>query len=155
MMLYGYVSELISCTVSLTCQAPAILTPSWLLRLPTCSFYQPHASFCKYRHAYFFISLRCAQLHPREALPDNAIQESTPSLGSMSLPCPVFLHGTYYHLDAPCCHRPSIPAGGDRLECRIRQRRNLSILFSIISSFSRRVPYRVGIQYTFAECSSF
>lgn len=40
---------------------------------------------------------------------------------------------------APCCHGASIPICRDRLECRILQWRNSTLLFSIISSSSRRV----------------
>lgn len=79
--------------------APAILTTSPFLKLPSCPLYQSGTSF-RQVSTRLLLPFKCAQCHPTEVLPDTPIEESIAPLHSRSLPGPIFLHGAYCH---PAC----------------------------------------------------
>lgn len=126
-------------TVSFTHIAPAILTISPFLKLPSHSLYQPGTSFLQASTCSLLYFIQVCSTSPQRSPPCNPIQDSIPPARSMSLPCPVFFMVLITSWYAPCCHGASILICRDRLQCRILQWRNLTILFSIISSFSRKV----------------
>lgn len=137
-------------TLCFTHIPPATLTTSPFIELPSCPLYQTGMSFSQ-GSTYLFLSFKCAQCHLREPVPDNPIEDRIAPFCSMIWPCPVALHGAHYHLACTLLSWSFPPSHGDRLKWRILQWRNLTTLFSIISSFSRRMPCRVGIQHIFAQ----
>lgn len=57
--------------------SPAILTTSLFSNLPSCALYQEGISFSQ-ESTCLFLSVRCAQCHLREPLPDNPTQDRIP-----------------------------------------------------------------------------